>query len=144
MNNKDFNALLKRRIELTQKVLASKSKEYSSDFDKLHNFKLAGKISGQHEAEVAFGFLLKHFTSFMDMKNQIAAGKKFKRAYLDEKFGNIINYFILIEAIFVESGLEVEERLCTVCGMPLVQDEVNPIHTDCIKNLDKRLPYSGC
>ena len=105
MTHSDFSILLDRRIELIKQTLDSKSKEYSTDEDKLHNFKEASKVSGEHPAKCLQGFVLKHLVSYFDMLNQIQQGKKFDRKYLDEKFGDIINYFILQEAIFVEYGI---------------------------------------
>lgn len=108
MNSKDFSELLERRIELTRNVLDSKSKEYSSDDDKLHNFLRAARVSGQSASRALNGMLLKHLISYFDMIDKIEEGHAFERAYLDEKFGDIINYFILQEAIFVEYGLKPE------------------------------------
>ena len=39
MTQIQFQELLLRRLQLTEQVLDNKSKEYSTDADKLHNFK---------------------------------------------------------------------------------------------------------
>jgi len=46
MRHEKFNELLKEILNRTTNVLASKSAEYASDSDKLHNFKCAGAMLG--------------------------------------------------------------------------------------------------
>lgn len=109
MNIKDFSELLNRRIELTKSVLDKKSQEYSIGTDKLYNFKKTATMRDKHPCEALQGMMDKHLTSYFDMVNGIQNGKKYTREYIDEKFGDIINYFILQEALFVEIGL-VEQK----------------------------------
>ncbi len=103
MTHKDFSLLLERRIKKTREVLDKKSREYSKEGDKLHNFKRAGRVNDEHPSQSAHGMLTKHLVSYMDMVKDLSDGKEYTREQLDEKFGDIINYFILQEAIFVES-----------------------------------------
>ena len=102
MNKQDFNTLLDRRLNLTREVLESKSKEYSTDSDKLHNFKQTAITEQITPADAAHWFLTKHMTSYRDMLKGAREGKKYSQKMIDEKFGDIINYFILQEAIFAE------------------------------------------
>lgn len=103
MTHKEFKALLERRLNLVKSTLDSKSKEYATDSDKLHNFKRAAEMNREHPAQSAHGMLTKHLISYMDMVDGISAGKVYYKSQLDEKFGDIINYFILQEAIFSEN-----------------------------------------
>ena len=47
----------------------------------------------------------KHLSSYFDMLDGIKSGKTYTREYVDEKLGDIINYFILQEALIVENHL---------------------------------------
>lgn len=108
MTHKEFSALLKRRIKLTQDTLDRKSKEYSTGADRLHNFKRAAEMNQTTPEKVLHGMLTKHLISYMDM---LESDKEYSREYIDEKFGDVINYFILCEAIFVERRLKTEVKL---------------------------------
>lgn len=113
MNVTDFNVILKKRIEATEIVLASKNKEYASDVDKLHNFKRAGKMLGQVPEQALVGMWTKHIISLLDIvdkidKNedeemvQVCLGEGLTREMLEEKIGDAINYLILLEALIKE------------------------------------------
>lgn len=123
MTLKDFSELLERRISLIKNTLDKKSAEYSTDKDKLHNFKETGRRRNQHPSESLQGMLEKHLTSYYDILEGIKSGKKYSREMLDEKLGDIINYFILQEALFVEYGLKVEDI------KPLYLDEIIKMHS---------------
>ena len=103
MNAEDFNKLVERRIDLIKKVLIKKGKEYSSENDRLHNFKVAAAIDMQSPVEALWGMAKKHLVSIIDMKNGIAKnGTIYNQAYVDEKIGDMINYLILLEALIEE------------------------------------------
>lgn len=46
MNNEMFDNVTEERIKMCVDVLCRKSDEYSTDNDKLHNFKVAGALQG--------------------------------------------------------------------------------------------------
>lgn len=100
----EFNELLDRRLLLIKNVLESKSKEYASTTDKLHNFKRAAQINNTHPARELHGFLTKHLVSYLDILNKVENGEYIPMEIIDEKLGDIINYFILQEAVFSESN----------------------------------------
>ncbi len=104
MTNETFNALLERRLDLCRKVLASKSAEYSTNEDKLHNFKRSAELAGHCStpADECCGFMRKHIVSVFDLANDPVKYGMNRRAMIDEKIGDAINYLILLEAILVE------------------------------------------
>lgn len=77
-------------------VMQTKQKEYATDSDVLHNFRVGSMLSGQSMQDVCKGFMLKHFISILDM-----TGKESCR-YAFEKFGDYLNYLCLLEACRVE------------------------------------------
>jgi len=97
MDFKIFNELVDRRLKLTKDVLKKKGDEYATK-DALFNFKRGAGITGTTPAKVLLGYLTKHLVSVLD----IIDGKNNTESVVDEKIGDCINYFILLEAILAE------------------------------------------
>lgn len=79
-------------------TLTSKGKEYSTEDNKLHNFDKGAVKSGKTREEVLKGFMLKHEISVDDIIENIKIGKLPTRDLVEEKIGDIIAYYILLEA----------------------------------------------
>ena len=93
----EFEELLKNRINKINETLAVKGSEYSSKIDRLHNFKSAGRMKGETPQEALWGMLMKHLVSVEDL---IKDRLENNRHNVDEKIGDVINYLILLEALF--------------------------------------------
>lgn len=116
MNIEMFSKLLEYRIELMRSVLAAKSAEYSTQADKLHNFKRAGQMLQCTPEKALIGMWTKHIISILDIVDKIEvinqeAGLVFNvkpeglgitEAMIEEKLGDAINYLILLEALLKE------------------------------------------
>ena len=111
MNNEDFKVVVDGCIENIKQVLDSKSQEYSSADDKLHNFVAAAKLMRCKSKEFALlGMLNKHLVSVVDMILKYEQEGVLPSAKLvNEKIGDSINYFILLKACFMED-IYVEEN----------------------------------
>jgi hypothetical protein len=79
-------------------TLASKAKEYARE-DRLYNFKRGAAFLGSTPESVCVGFLMKHVVSVMDIVEDLAKGKLPPREFVNEKLGDTINYFVLLEAL---------------------------------------------
>ena len=101
---KDFDEIVEQRIKKIKEVLQSKATEYASDNDRLHNFKRAAKVGEITAAMALKGMLLKHLVSIFDMidKYNPDTGPQFSMDLINEKCGDLINYTILLEALFKE------------------------------------------
>ena len=97
MEATEFNELLEERIKKIKETLESKAGEYSSKSDRLHNFKVAAQISDSTPQHALWGMAMKHLVSVVDL---ISGRLENNRANVDEKIGDMINYLILLEAIF--------------------------------------------
>ena len=107
MNQKTFDAVLKRRIGLIKKVLGAKGKEYSSDTDRLANFKLAGASQEISPLKALQGMQAKHLVSIHELIKKHDRGvAPISTEVWDEKIGDAINYFILMEALIVDEKIE--------------------------------------
>jgi hypothetical protein len=102
MKQNQFDILLKRRLSLIESVLGSKGKEYTRDDDRLSNFKDAARVDDETPEQALWGMFKKHLISVKDIKNDIAKGKLPNFALLEEKIGDSINYFILLEVMIKE------------------------------------------
>ena len=104
MNNEDFKVVVDGCIDNIKQVLESKSQEYSSKEDKLHNFVAAAKLMRCKTKEYALlGMLNKHLVSVIDMIVKYEQEGILPSAKLvNEKIGDSINYFVLLKACFME------------------------------------------
>ena len=93
-----FNLILENRLSDVRSRLASKGDEYSTK-DRLHNFKVCSRISGESEKKAWRGLFVKHLASVWDM---IDGHQKPTKHLINEKIGDAIPYLILLEAILLK------------------------------------------
>ncbi|MCK4788897.1 MAG: hypothetical protein KAV87_34465 [Desulfobacteraceae bacterium] len=99
MKHEKFGEIVTNRLDVCKKVLTAKNKEYSTDDDRLHNFKLAATIQGITQAEALRWMWAKHLVSIMDIIDMMARGEIPTRELVAEKLGDNINYSLLCEAV---------------------------------------------
>lgn len=98
MTEKEFQDVLTTRLTKIKETLSSKAEEYATDNDKLHNFNVGARLTGQTRERVLWGFALKHYISFLDILDNLDKRKLPTEAIVDEKIGDLINYLVLVEA----------------------------------------------
>lgn len=99
----DFDVILESRIDKVRMVLGFKAQEYARGNDRLHNFKRVARVKGCSVPEACLDGYYKHFVSLLDMVDDYKNGKDHPVQLWDEKFGDAINYLILLEAIIKEN-----------------------------------------
>lgn len=102
MNKKEFEEIFNRRVDSIRDLLITKASHYATDVDRMHNFKRAAAISGEHPCKALQGFLLKHITSYLDILDRVSKGEKVSQLLVDEKIGDILTYFFLQEALMYD------------------------------------------
>lgn len=102
MTHNEFNKVLESTLKQVRDVLESKSKEYATDDNKMHNFDRGARMTGESREKVLYGMALKHHISIADMRDQVEKGKLPSLELLNEKFGDAINYLILEKASIVD------------------------------------------
>jgi hypothetical protein len=106
MDRKVFNSHVEEVFDRSRKVMVKKGAEYSGDAEVFHNFNNSIGISLHNtNVGVAWEYLTKHLQSVKDMIEAIEKNGdlgKLNQYLLDEKFGDVINYFLLIEAMIKE------------------------------------------
>jgi len=110
--DEQLNELTKRTVQ----VLGSKAGEYATDENRYHNFVVSKALANiaSHPVlpltipQVIWFFCIKHVTSCMDIIKDVTRGKKFKVEYIDEKFGDFVNYLFLLW-IYIRTKHSIEE-----------------------------------
>lgn len=102
MDFKRFNNAVQERIAEYVLLMVPKGEEYSRKGDRLHNFKVAGRIDGITPEKALRGMDLKHRTSIADIIDDIEEGKLPSLKVLAEKMNDSHVYLHLLEALIVE------------------------------------------
>lgn len=96
MKHEEFEKLVETQIDKSKQGLLKKGREYSSEEDRLHNFKVAAELQNCTTAQALNGMLAKHVVSVFDMVN---SGKLYSTAIWDEKIGDALNYLLILRAV---------------------------------------------
>lgn len=99
MTHEAFERVLQEQLSLCTDILCRKSKEYSSQEDKLHNFKNAAGLQGVTQIQALSGMMAKHTISIYDM---CMSDKAFPVELWEEKITDSINYLLLLKAAVIE------------------------------------------
>jgi hypothetical protein len=113
MNSSRFNEILHGRLNNIISILESKATEYAS-VDRLYNFKRAARIEETTTSKALWGMATKHLVSVIDMVEDRIPTTEY---LVNEKIGDLINYLILLEAVFKEN-LPIEKESRNVQGIP--------------------------
>ncbi|MEA1998187.1 MAG: hypothetical protein U9N61_02525 [Euryarchaeota archaeon] len=99
MKHDDFSILVCKRNEVSKETLDFKSAVYSSDEDRLSNFKSTGAMKNETPQKALWGMVAKHIIAIQDM---IDSGETPTPKWVDEYLGDAHNYLFLLEAIWRE------------------------------------------
>ena len=99
-----FNDQLNELTLRTVTMLASKAGEYATDSNRYHNFAMCKMLAGMAInmdakltiPQMIWFLCIKHVASCMDIIRHIATERKLEVEYIDEKFGDFINYLFLM------------------------------------------------
>lgn len=112
MNAARFNQIVKARIDKILNVLFTKNDSYATKGERLYNFKAGADIAASSPQETLWGYLTKHLLSVRDAVKGV---RPFDEEFIDEKIGDCLNYFILLEALLLEK-LETDNANKPRCG----------------------------
>lgn len=99
LSTEQFQVYLEDRLNKIRSVLGSKGAEYAVDDDRMHNFNLALAVAPNYKSreEAIFGMMLKHWVSILDIIDNTKRSIIPTDYLINEKFGDMINYLILME-----------------------------------------------
>lgn len=95
MSNAKADAYIEEIIGQIRSSLKAKAREYVRNNDRMHNFNEAGRIQNTIRENALDGMRIKHIISINDIRKDIEQDKMPSKKILDEKFGDVINYYIL-------------------------------------------------
>lgn len=101
MQNKEFKNVVDVQVQMCKNILIAKGVEYSSEADKLHNFKQSAHLQQITQKQALAGKMAKHTVSIYDM---IKSDEQYSIAQWDEKITDHLNYLLLLKAVVVEEA----------------------------------------
>ena len=103
MDSQSFGRLVDRRFGRCRNTLLKKGEEYATEDDRLHNFREAAKLRHTTMSDACLGMGMKHLISIIDIIRANSIGNALiTQNVIDEKFGDAINYLLLLEACLTE------------------------------------------
>lgn len=108
MQNDRFNDVIEATLDNAKRTLTRKSEGYSTEEDRLHNFRTGAALNGTTMEQVCWGMATKHIISIRDM---VMSGETYDADIWDEKLGDAINYLALLKAITAEASTPSDESL---------------------------------
>lgn len=111
MKASDFNGLVISRMAKCEDVLCKKAEEYSTEEDRLHNFKIAGRARGCSAVKALDGMMTKHLVSMWDIIEQMDIEGNYipSQELVTEKLGDVLNYILLLEGLIEDRRSVLEE-----------------------------------
>lgn len=97
----DFGIGIQSTMQKIQELLLVKGIEYRRNNNPYHNFEVAARKKNITPERALDGFLLKHLVSYDDMLNDIEHGVLPKIEVVEEKFDDIIAYFLIQKSQFL-------------------------------------------
>jgi hypothetical protein len=103
MTNEEFNLEVERAFNRSKRVLIKKGEEYTSDNDRLSQFRRAAAVLETTAPEALIGMAVKHFTSIIDMSHN---PHSYSRKEWNDKLIDLRNYTFLLDALLTEIGVD--------------------------------------
>ena len=99
----NFTDMVFSRLGSISRVLSHKGTEYQSDknSNRFQNFIDLSDFEDVPSPEILWGMARKHLWSVIEI---VKFKKKFKKEFISEKFGDLINYLILLNAMLFEQN----------------------------------------
>jgi hypothetical protein len=101
----DFEKVVAETLENVKALLIEKGAEYRRNNNPYHNFERGAEMTGKTREEALQGFLLKHLISVEDLRNDTAKGIVPLLSKIEEKYNDIIVYFLIEKAMMVENAM---------------------------------------
>jgi len=100
----EFESVIVNTLEHLKELLAVKGKEYRRNNNPYHNFERGAEMTDLTREEVLQGFLRKHLISVEDMRNDSKNGGHQSVEKINEKYNDILVYFLIEKAMMLENA----------------------------------------
>lgn len=106
MNNREqqFEEAVAATLEALEQLILVKGKEYRRNNNPYHNFERGAEMTDFTREEILQGFLRKHLISVDDMRNDIKTGIYPDAEKVNEKYNDVLVYFLIEKAMMLESS----------------------------------------
>lgn len=101
-----FEQAIQYRLTKTNELLLEKGREYVRGEDRFHNFVRAAEMNRETPTRALHGMLTKHLISMLDILDDIDKGILPTKEKVEEKFGDIVVYVMLQEALIKDKYLK--------------------------------------
>ena len=101
INKSQFDKYLNLRLNSIKSSLQNKSDEYSTE-NSMYNFVKAAEIDDNLPEEELHSMMMKHFVTYLKELKGLKDDKIPSIDKIRERFGDIINYFIMQEMMFLK------------------------------------------
>ena len=102
MNHERLARVIDQAVQRSLRILNAKAEEYSSQEDRLSNFKKAAAVLNCSPEAALLGMLVKHWVSVCELVNNLSQTRTWPREVWEEKLTDSINYLLLLEALLYE------------------------------------------
>lgn len=102
MKEIEFENNIEKTLQQLKDTLIVKGKEYRRNNNPFHNFEEGARRKSLLREEILDGMRLKHEISISDMRNDLYVGKIPDRKTIDEKFNDILIYYLIEKAMFID------------------------------------------
>lgn len=117
MDCAQFNTMVDEQLEYCREILQCKGMGYSSQKDRLHNFKQAAALQQITPRQALTGMMAKHTVSLYDM---CSTSNKYPDAVWLEKITDSINYLLLLKGLLADERTDEQGVLFDSKGHPIL------------------------
>lgn len=100
----EFEDVITKTLQEIQTLFLVKGKEYRRNNNPYHNFERGAEMTAFTREEILQGFLRKHLISVEDMRNDSYLGIHSAEEKINEKYNDILVYFIIEKAMMLENA----------------------------------------
>jgi len=100
----EFESVIAKTLQEIQDLFLVKGKEYRRANNPYHNFERGAEMTNFTREEILQGFLRKHLISVEDMRNDSCVGLHQSVEKINEKYNDILVYFIIEKAMMLENA----------------------------------------
>ena len=100
----EFESVITKTLQEIQDLFLVKGKEYRRNNNPYHNFERGAEMTDFTREEILQGFLRKHLISVEDMRNDSCLGLHQRPEKINEKYNDILVYFMIEKAMMLENS----------------------------------------
>ena len=113
MTEQQFDEIFDKTIGHLKFLKDAKAKDYASQQDRLHNFKMAAQLQGTSPLAALKGMMSKQEVCILDMIYNVDS---YDPEFIDRNIDDVMMYLVLLKALILERNELIEKRKAAVNG----------------------------